>query len=84
MFEAMMWPRKRLRVARPKSGSALRATFHEGWILSTGRWWRQEQPAVAAKARWFMNWHEFYALRLSGRPVVDWSDAGAWATYDVA
>jgi sugar (pentulose or hexulose) kinase len=47
-------------------------------------WWRQEQPAVAAKARWFMNWHEFYALLLSGRPVVDWSDAGAWATYDVA
>jgi len=31
-----------------------------------------------------MNWHEFYALLLSGRPVVDWSDAGAWATYDVA
>ncbi len=31
-----------------------------------------------------MNWHEFYALRLSGRPVVDWSDAGTWATYDVA
>jgi xylulokinase len=31
-----------------------------------------------------MNWHEFYSLVLSGRPVVDWSDAGAWATYDVA
>ena len=31
-----------------------------------------------------MNWHEFYALLLSGRPVVDWSDAGTWATYDVA
>jgi len=31
-----------------------------------------------------MNWHEFYALLLAGRPVVDWSDAGAWATYDVA
>jgi xylulokinase len=30
-----------------------------------------------------MNWHEYYALMLSGRPVVDWSDAGAWATYDV-
>jgi sugar (pentulose or hexulose) kinase len=47
-------------------------------------WWRQADPAVAAKARWFMNWHEYYALLLSGRPVVDWSDAGAWATYDVA
>jgi sugar (pentulose or hexulose) kinase len=46
-------------------------------------WWRQAQPSVAARARWFMNWHEYYALLLSGRPVVDWSDAGAWATYDV-
>jgi xylulokinase len=46
-------------------------------------WWRQANPAVADKARWFMNWHEYYALLLSGRPVVDWSDAGAWATYDV-
>ena len=47
-------------------------------------WWRQTDPEVAARTRWFMNWHEFYALRLSGRPVVDWSDAGTWATYDVA
>ena len=47
-------------------------------------WWRATDPATAAKTRWFMNWHEFYALLLSGRPVVDWSDAGTWATYDVA
>jgi sugar (pentulose or hexulose) kinase len=47
-------------------------------------WWRSTSPEVAARTRWFMNWHEFYALRLSGRPVVDWSDAGTWATYDVA
>lgn len=47
-------------------------------------WWRRTHPDVAAKTRWFMNWHEYYALLLSGRPVVDWSDAGAWATYDVA
>jgi sugar (pentulose or hexulose) kinase len=46
-------------------------------------WWRKTQPEIAARARWFMNWHEFYALLLSGLPVVDWSDAGAWATYDV-
>jgi len=46
-------------------------------------WWRKEHPDVAAKTRWFMNWHEFYSLLLSGEPVVDWSDAGAWATYDV-
>lgn len=47
-------------------------------------WWRKTSPDIAAKARWFMNWHEFYSLLLCGRPVVDWSDAGAWATYDVA
>jgi xylulokinase len=47
-------------------------------------WWRRADPAVAAKTCWFMNWHEYYALLLSGRPVVDWSDAGAWATYDVS
>jgi sugar (pentulose or hexulose) kinase len=46
-------------------------------------WWRATDPATTAKTRWFMNWHEFYALLLSGRPVVDWSDAGTWATYDV-
>jgi sugar (pentulose or hexulose) kinase len=46
-------------------------------------WWRETDPAIAARARWFMNWHEYFALLLSGRPVVDWSDAGAWATYDV-
>ena len=47
-------------------------------------WWRRTDPEVAAQARWFMNWHEYYALMLSGRPIVDWSDAGAWAVYDVA
>jgi sugar (pentulose or hexulose) kinase len=47
-------------------------------------WWRKHRPEVAAHARWFMNWHEYYSLLLSGRPVVDWSDAGAWAVYDVA
>jgi sugar (pentulose or hexulose) kinase len=47
-------------------------------------WWRRTDPGVAARARWFMNWHEYYALLLSGRPVVDWSDAGTWAVYDVA
>ena len=47
-------------------------------------WWRKTAPDVTARTRWFMNWHEFYALYLTGRPVVDWSDAGTWATYDVA
>jgi xylulokinase len=47
-------------------------------------WWRRTDPATVARTRWFMNWHEFYSLLLSGRPVVDWSDAGTWATYDLA
>ena len=47
-------------------------------------WWRRTHPEVVAKTRWFMNWHEYYSLLLSGRPVVDWSDAGTWATYDIA
>ncbi len=67
----------------------------EAWFRLTGHvprrmdpvnralWWRHSYPDVAAKARWFMNWHEYYSLLLTGRPVVDWSDAGAWATYDV-
>lgn len=46
-------------------------------------WWRANHPDIIANTRWFMNWHEYYSLLLSGRPVVDWSDAGTWATYDV-
>jgi sugar (pentulose or hexulose) kinase len=46
-------------------------------------WWREKHPDVVQRTRWFMNWHEFYALRLAGRPVVDWTDAGTWATYDL-
>ena len=68
----------------------------EAWFRLTGHvprrmdpinralWWREQHPDVVARTRWFMNWHEFYALLLAGRPVVDWSDAGTWATYDVA
>jgi sugar (pentulose or hexulose) kinase len=68
----------------------------EDWFRLTGHvprrmdpinralWWRRTNPAVASKAHWFMNWHEFYSLLLTGRPIVDWSDAGTWATYDVA
>ena len=52
--------------------------------INRALWWRRTDPETVAKARWFMNWHEYYALLLSGRPVVDWSDAGTWATYDVA
>ena len=46
-------------------------------------WWRQTRPAVAAAARRFLNWHEYYSLLLSGRAVADASDAAAWATFDI-
>jgi sugar (pentulose or hexulose) kinase len=52
--------------------------------INRALWWRRTHPEVTARAQWFMNWHEFYSLLLTGRPVVDWSDAGTWATYDVA
>jgi xylulokinase len=45
-------------------------------------WWRETDPGTTARTRWFMNWHEFFALELTGHPVVDESDAGTWATYD--
>ena len=46
--------------------------------INRALWWRRTHPEVAAEARWLMNWHEFYSLLLTGRPVVDWSDAGTW------
>ena len=52
--------------------------------INRALWWRGHDPATVERTRWFMNWHEFFALLLAGRPVVDWSDAGTWATYDVA
>jgi xylulokinase len=68
----------------------------EDWFRLTGHvprrmdpvnralWWRDTHPEVVARTRWFMNWHEYFSLLLAGRPVVDWSDAGTWAVYDVA
>jgi sugar (pentulose or hexulose) kinase len=52
--------------------------------INRALWWRETAPDVTGRTRWFMNWHEFFALELTGRPVVDWSDAGTWATYDAA
>ncbi len=67
----------------------------EAWFALTGHvprrmdpvnralWWRERRPDVVRRTRWFMNWHEYFALHLTGRPVADWSDAGTWATYDI-
>jgi gluconokinase len=47
-------------------------------------WWRETHPDVVERTRWFLNWHEYYALVLAGRAVVDWTDAGTWAVFDLA
>lgn len=47
-------------------------------------WWLDTHPSIAAQARWFLNWHEFYALRLTGRAVADPGGAAAWAAFDLA
>jgi xylulokinase len=66
----------------------------EDWIRACGHlpermdpalrvlWWRQNEPAVTARARYFLGWHEFLTLRLGGRPVTDRSLAGKWLCYD--
>ncbi len=67
----------------------------EPWSLSCGHlrermdpvfrllWWRRNHPEVMAKARYFLGWHEFLALRLAGRVVIDRSKAGRWLVYDL-
>jgi sugar (pentulose or hexulose) kinase len=47
-------------------------------------WWRETHPDVAERTARFLNWHEAYALLLAGRAVVDWTDAGTWAVFDLA
>jgi xylulokinase len=76
------------------SRTAARHPVHE-WFRLTGHeprrmdpvnralWWQETYPAITESARWFLNWHEYYALLLSGRPVADASNAGAWAVYDI-
>ena len=49
--------------ARPRSGSAWPATCRAGWTRSTGPCGGAgPTPGTAARTRWFMNWHEYYAL----------------------
>jgi sugar (pentulose or hexulose) kinase len=47
------------------------------------RWWQENHPEVTARARWFLNWHEYYALLMTGRAVTDLSSAAAWAAFDL-
>ncbi|MBA2631781.1 MAG: hypothetical protein H0U86_02065 [Chloroflexi bacterium] len=51
--------------------------------VSRALWWLDTQPSIAAHARWFLNWHDFYVLRLTGRAVADRSGAAGWAAFDL-
>jgi xylulokinase len=46
-------------------------------------WWMKNQSSVMAMARYFLGWHEFLTLRLTGRAVTDRSLAGKWLVYDL-
>jgi xylulokinase len=68
----------------------------EPWTLSCGHlrermdpifrllWWREHHPEVMAQARYFLGWHDFLALRLTGRAVIDRSSASRYLVYDLA
>ena len=67
----------------------------EIWCLSCGHlrermdpifrllWWRKVHPEIFAQARYFLGWHDFLALRISGRIVTDRSSASRYLTYDL-
>ncbi len=71
------------------------APHPEPWTLSCGHlrermdpvfriyWWRENHPEIAARARWFLGWHEFLTFRLTGQPVTDRSLAGRFLVYDI-
>jgi xylulokinase len=71
------------------------APFPEAWCLSCGHlrermdpvfrlmWWRKYRPDIMAEAKYFPGWHDFLALRMTGRIAVDQSTASRYAVYDL-
>ena len=45
-------------------------------------WWEKNHPEVMKRAKYFVGWGEFLALRLTGKAVVDYSHAGRFLVYD--
>ena len=45
-------------------------------------WWKKNHPNILSKARYFLGWGEFLALRLTGHAVVDKSHAARFFVYD--
>jgi xylulokinase len=67
----------------------------EPWCLSCGHlrermdpvfrllWWRKVHPEIVSRARYFLGWHDFLALRISGRIATDRSTASRYLAYDL-
>ena len=67
----------------------------EVWCLSCGHlrermdpifrlaWWRKYHPEVMEQARYFLGWHDFLALRMTGISATDPSTASRYAVYDL-
>ena len=67
----------------------------EDWCLACGHlrermdpvfrlmWWRKYHPEVMEKARYFLGWSDFLALRMTGCPTTDPSTASRYAVYDL-
>ena len=72
------------------------APVPEPWCLSCGHlrermdpvfrlmWWRKYHPEIVAKASYFPGWHDFLAMRISGRMATDRATASRYLVYDPA
>jgi len=71
------------------------APVPEPWCLSCGHlrermdpvfrlmWWRKYHPEIVEKAEHFLGWHDFLAMRMSGRIATDRSTASRYLAYDL-
>lgn len=46
-------------------------------------WWKMNRTNIMSKAKYFLGWHEFTTLKLTGRAVTDRSLASKWLVYDL-
>lgn len=67
----------------------------EPWCLSCGHlrermdpvfrlmWWRKYHPEIVAQAKYFLGWHDYLVMRISGRIATDRSTASRYLVYDL-
>lgn len=67
----------------------------EEWCLSCGHlrermdpvfrlmWWRKYHPDLVEKAHYFLGWHDYLAMKISGRVACDRSIASRYLVYDL-